>query len=123
MPAPSIDPTVPPRLEDDKTLPIVAYALLIAGVATGGVTCLIALILAYVSRKNAPAWLASHYEFQIRTVWLALGFSIVAGLTSMLAVGLLLFVALGLWLVVRGVVGLSTLLKGQPYPTPKAWML
>jgi uncharacterized membrane protein len=120
---PAPDPAVPPRLQDDKTLPIVIYALLIAGVATGGVTCLIAVILAYVSRKDAPEWLASHYQFQIRTVWLALGFSIVAGLLSMLAVGLLLFVALGLWLMVRGVVGLSTLLKGQPYPTPKAWML
>jgi uncharacterized membrane protein len=72
---PALDPAVPPRLQDDKTLPVVIYALHIAGVATGGVTCLIGAILAYVSRKDAPEWLASHYEFQIRTFWLALMFS------------------------------------------------
>jgi uncharacterized membrane protein len=66
---------VPPRLQDDKTLPGVVYALHIAGVVTGGVTCLIGAVLAYISRKDAPEWLASHYDFQIRTFWLALLFS------------------------------------------------
>jgi uncharacterized membrane protein len=120
---PALDPAVPPRLQDDKTLPVVIYALHIAGVATGGVTCLIGAILAYVSRKDAPDWLASHYEFQIRTFWLALLFSVISGVLTTLMVGVVMLVAVGLWVVVRGVVGLSTLLKGQPYPTPKNWML
>lgn len=122
MSDPAADPAVPPRLQDDKTLPIVIYALHIAGAVTG-VTCVIAAILAYLSRKDAPAWLASHYEFQIRTFWLALVLSVVSILLTPLGVGAVLLIAVGLWLVVRGVVGLSTLLKGQPYPTPKNWML
>jgi uncharacterized membrane protein len=120
---PALDPAVPPQLQDDKTLPVVIYALHIAGVATGGLTCLIGAILAYVSRKDAPDWLASHYEFQIRTFWLALLFSVISGVLTTLMVGVVMLVAVGLWVVVRGVVGLSTLLKGQPYPTPKNWML
>jgi uncharacterized membrane protein len=119
----ALDPAVPPRLQDDKTLPVVIYALHIAGVATGGLTCLIGAILAYISRKDAPDWLASHYEFQIRTFWLALLFSVISGVLTMVWVGVVMLVAVGLWVVVRGVVGLSTLLKGQPYPTPKNWML
>jgi len=119
---PAIDPAVPPRLQDDKTLPIVIYALYIAGAVTGA-TVLIAAILAYVSRKDAPEWLASHYEFQIRTFWLALGLSIVSILLTPVGVGVVLLIAVGVWLVVRGVVGLSHLLKGQPYPTPRNWML
>jgi uncharacterized membrane protein len=120
---PTLDPAVPPRLQDDKTLPVVIYALHIAGVATGGLTCLIGAILAYVSRKDAPEWLASHYEFQIRTFWLALLFSVISGVLTTVGVGVVMLVAVGLWLVVRGVMGLSILLKGQPYPTPKNWML
>lgn len=120
---PTLDPAVPPRLQDDKTMPGVVYGLHIAGVVTGGMTCLIGAIIAYVSRKDAPEWLASHYDFQIRTFWLAIGFSIVALLLTPVGIGIVLLPAVGVWLVVRGVVGLSNLLKGQPYPTPKNWMI
>jgi uncharacterized membrane protein len=120
---PGLDPAVPPRLQDDKTLPGVVYALHIAGVVTGGVTCVIGVIIAYISRKDAADWLASHYEFQIRTFWLALLFSLGGVILTPVGIGVVALVATGLWLVVRSVVGLSTLLKGQPYPTPKNWML
>ncbi len=123
MTDPAIDPAVPPRLQDDKILPGVIYALHIAGAVTGGVTCLIGAIIAYVSRKDAPEWLASHYEFQIRTFWLALLFSVISGVLTVVGIGVVMLVAVGLWVVVRSVIGLSNLLKGQPYPTPKNWML
>lgn len=123
MSDPTLDPAAPPRLQDDKTLPGVVYALHIAGAVTGGLTSLIGAIIAYISRKDAPEWLASHYEFQIRTFWLALLFSVVGIILTPVGIGVVALVATGLWLVVRGVVGLSTLLKGQPYPTPKNWML
>lgn len=122
MTDPVIEPAAPPRLQDDKTLPVIIYALHIAGAVTG-ITALIAAIIAYVSRKDAPEWLASHYEFQIRTFWLALAYAIVAALLTPVGIGVFLLPAVGVWMVVRGVVGLSHLLKGQPYPTPKNWML
>ncbi|WP_184716382.1 DUF4870 family protein [Caulobacter sp.] len=123
MTDPTVDPAVPPRLQDDKTLPGVVYGLHIAGLVTGGLTTLIGAIIAYVSRKDAPEWLTSHYEFQIRTFWLAMLFGIVALLLTPVGIGVVLLPAVGIWVVVRCVVGLSNLLKGQPYPTPKNWML
>nr|WP_295109375.1 hypothetical protein [uncultured Caulobacter sp.] len=123
MSDPALDPAAPRRLQDDKTLPGVVYALHIAGAVTGGLTCLIGVIIAYISRKDAPEQLASHYKFQIRTFWLALMFSIVSIILTPVGIGVVALVATGVWLVVRGVVGLSILLKGQPYPTPKNWML
>lgn len=123
MSDPTLDPAVPPRLQDDKTLPGIVYALMIAGVVSGGVTCVIGVILAYVSRKDAPEWMASHYEFQIRTFWLALLLSIASGVLTVVGIGVVLLVAVGLWVVVRSIAGLSALLKNQPYPTPKSWML
>ncbi|MET3666864.1 DUF4870 domain-containing protein [Caulobacter sp. 1776] len=123
MTDPAPDPAVPPALQDDKTLPTIIYALHIASVVTGGLTSVIGVIIAYISRKDAPAWLASHYEFQIRTFWLALLFSLIGAVLTVVGIGIVVLVAVGVWLVVRSVVGLSTLLKGQPYPTPKNWML
>ncbi len=122
MTDPIADPAVPPRLQDDKSLPVVVYALQIAGAVTG-IAGVVAVILAYINRKGAPEWLASHYEFQIRTFWLSLLFWIAAAVLTSVGIGVVLFVAVGLWVVVRAIIGLSTLLKGQPYPTPKNWML
>jgi len=120
---PIIDPAVPPRLQDDKMLPGIGYGLLIAGVVSGGFTCVIAVILAYVSRKDAPEWLGRHYEFQIRTFLLGLLFAVISVLLTTISVGVVLLVATGLWVVVRGIFGLSSLFKNEPYPTPKSWML
>ena len=86
MSDPVIDPAVPPRLQDDKTLPVAIYVLYIAAPVTG-ITAFIAVILAYVSRKDAPEWRASHYEFQVRTFWLGLMFAIAFGLWFMAAYG------------------------------------
>jgi uncharacterized membrane protein len=116
------DPIVPPALQDDKTLPIVVYVLHLAGLVTG-VTSVIAVVLAYVSRKNAPVWIQSHYEFAIRTFWLALLFAIIGGVLTVVGIGVVILAAIGVWIAVRCIVGLSWLLKGQAYPTPKNWML
>ncbi len=118
-----LDPAVPPALPDDKTLPMVGYALMLAGLITGGVTSVIAVILAYVSRKGAPDWLQSHYQFQIRTFWLSLLFAVIGGALTVVGVGVILLAALGVWIAVRAIMGLSWLLKGQAYPTPTNWML
>ncbi len=117
------DPIVPPALQDDKTLPAVVYALHLAGLVTGGLTSVIAVVLAYVSRKGAPDWLQSHYDFAIRTFWLALLLAIIGGVLSVIGIGFVILAAVGVWIAVRCIVGLSWLLKGQAYPTPLNWML
>lgn len=118
-----LPPAAPPALQDDKTLPIIIYALTLARLITGGVTSVIAVILAYVSRKTGPEWLQSHYRFAIRTFWLSVMFAIIGGALSVVGIGFVLLAALGVWIAVRSIVGLSYLLKGQAYPTPTNWML
>ncbi|MFT4253856.1 MAG: hypothetical protein QM608_15395 [Caulobacter sp.] len=122
MTDPVQDPAVPPALQDDKTMPIVVYGCYIAGWVTG-VSPVIGLVLAYVSKGSAPEWLQSHYIFAIRTFWLSLLFAVIGGLTLIFGVGALILLAIGIWVTVRAIVGLSWLLKGQPYPTPRNWML
>ena len=117
------DPAVPPALQDDKTMPIIVYACYIAGWVTGGVSSIVGLILAYVSKSAAPEWLQSHYVFQIRTFWLSLLFGVIGCLTLIIGIGALILLAVGIWVTVRSVVGLSWLLKGEAYPTPRNWML
>lgn len=122
MTDPVQDQTVPPALQDDKTMAIVVYACYLAGWVTG-FSPIVGLVLAYVSKGSAPEWLQSHYVFSIRTFWLSLLFAVIGVLTLIIGVGALILVAVGIWVTVRAAVGLSWLLKGQAYPTPRNWML
>ena len=123
---------------DARTMVLIIYGLYLAGFVTGGLTTLVGVVLAYMGRSTAPAWAATHYEFQIRTFWLTLlgaaalvAFAILAvpmvlvllvGLAMLLLVGPL-FVALGIWYGVRCVVGLVRALDSRPYPNPHALMV
>ena len=122
-PASALPPPPPrPPAVSDTQLALAVYILYLVGFFTA-ITALVGVIIAYAQIDKAGDMLRSHYRFQIRTFWLALLFSVASIILTPVGIGVVALVATGLWLVVRGVVGLSTLLKGQPYPTPKNWML
>ena len=124
------------RVEEDKVLPIVVYALYLLGF-TNGLTFLAGLIVAYLNRDTAGPINASHYTFAIRTFWLSIWWFL-AGL-ALLLVGLALLVVLigipmmiaggaimslvSVWFVVRCILGLVYLLKGEAYPRPRTWLI
>jgi uncharacterized membrane protein len=122
-PDPASDPAVPPSLQDDKTMALVVYALYMAGLISAGLTGVVGVVLAYVSKDAAPEWLRSHYVFQIRTFWLALGFSAIGCILLPIGIGFVILPAVWVWVAVRCILGLSWLLKIQPYPTPRNWMI
>jgi uncharacterized membrane protein len=117
------DPAVPPALQDDKTMPVVVYALYLAALLSAGATAVVGVILAHVSKDAAPEWLRSHYVFQIRTFGLSLLFSLIGLVLTPIGVGFVILPAVGVWVAVRCILGLSWLLKTQPYPTPRNWMI
>jgi uncharacterized membrane protein len=121
-PDPTVDPAVPPALEGDKTMPVVVYVLYLVGLLNG-LTAVIGVILAYVSKAAAPEWIQSHYVFQIRTFWLSLLFAVIGCVLLPLGIGFVILPAVGVWVAVRCILGLSWLLKGQAYPTPRNWMI
>lgn len=120
---PAADPTVPPALQDDKTMPLVIYILYLVALVSVGATALIGVVLAYVGKGAAPEWLLSHYIFQIRTFWLSLLFSVIGAVLLPVGIGFVILPAVGVWVAVRCILGLSWLLKGQAYPTPRNWMI
>lgn len=124
------------RVEEDKVLPIVVYALYLLGF-TNGLTFLAGLIVAYVNRDTAGPINASHYTFAIRTFWLSIG-GFLAGLAlflvgmalAVLLIGIPMLIAGGaimsvisVFFVVRTILGLVYLLKGEAYPRPQAWLV
>ncbi|MBQ1543893.1 hypothetical protein C5708_10290 [Caulobacter sp. CCUG 60055] len=118
--APQPQPVAP---ADDKTMPIVVYALYLATCLTFGLASVVGLVLAYVNKEAAPDWIKSHYVFQIRTFWIWLIASFVGGVLTVIGVGVLILLAAGVWFAVRSIVGLVKLINGEAYPNPQSWFI
>jgi uncharacterized membrane protein len=95
------------------------YILQLASLAVG-VTALIALVMAYINRDDAPDWLHSHYQFQIRTFWLGLLFALIGSLLLTVFVGIFILLYLYLWMIVRCVKGMKYISREQAHPNPGA---
>lgn len=124
------------RPEEDKLLPAVVYGLYLLGF-TNGLTFIVGLIVAYVSRDSAGPVNESHFTFAIRSFWLSiagfvLGLAIfLVGLPlslvligiPMLIFGGLVMGAISLWFIARCIAGIYYLSRGEAYPRPLSWLI
>jgi len=119
---------------DDRTMPAICYALYLLGFATGGITTIVGVILAHAQQSAASEAMRTHYTFLIRTFWgfllLCLAGGVLFGVGAILAfiligfpimaVAWLIWTGATVWFVVRCVVGLVHLSRGDAYPRPLA---
>lgn len=87
-----------------------------------GVTGLVGVIMAYIYRGDAPDWLKSHYQFQVRTFWIGFLYMILGSLLSVVVVGYFILLFWLIWLIVRCIKGLKQLDKNEAMPNPTSWM-
>ena len=107
---------------DERQMALIIYILYLASFLNG-VTAIVGLVLAYVSRDTAPEWLKSHYTFQIRTFWIGLLYFAVSIPLCFLVIGIPMLIAAMVWFVVRCALGISRLMRAAPYPTPLSWVI
>lgn len=100
----------------------IIYVLYLLGVVTFGSALVIGVVMAYVYKDDAPDWLRTHYELQIRTFWIGLLYCIIAGVLALLLIGFLLFLLIGLWVIIRSVKGLRYVDQNMAYPDPRTWL-
>ncbi len=127
-------PTPSPAPREDISVAIAVYVLYLLPFF---ITPLVGLILAYVSQETASPMLKSHFTFQIRSFWLLVAgiaiaamvliFSIIpaillVGIPS-LVLSIAALAALPILFVLRTVVGLVFLAKGEAYPRPTSWVI
>lgn len=98
----------------------IIYVLYLAGIFIG-LTAVIGVIMAYINRPEAPAWLASHYRFQIRTFWIGLLYLLLGSILITVVVGWLLVLFWIVWLIVRCAQGLKYLDRHEAHPNPTMW--
>lgn len=117
---------------DDRLPLVVVYVLYLLGWAFG-LTAAVGFVMAYALKERAPDWVRTHYVFLIRTGWfgmiglLTAGFLAVLGAPlTLILVGFLVWkiaaglaMAVGIWVTVRCVIGMTYALRCEPYPRPR----
>jgi len=125
------------RAEEDKVMPAVIYGLYLLGFASCAATTVVGLIVAYGNRAAAGPINESHYTFAIRSFWLTIGWFLIGlvmfilGLPLSLllvgipvvAAGIFIMGAVGVWFAVRCGMGIYYLAQGLPYPRPRTWLI
>lgn len=97
------------------------YILYLIGLASGGLTTIVGLVMAYIAQDDAPDWLKSHYRNQIHVFWKFIVYWIICFMLIFLIIGIPLMFVLAIWYIVRIVKGMQRLARGEPYPDPGSW--
>ncbi len=90
----------------------VVYFLYLATVF-GGMPALAGVIIAYVFRSDAPEWLQSHYNAQIRLFWIAFALTILGYILSLIGIGFILLFLVLVWFMYKAVRGLKLVGEGK----------
>ena len=100
------------------------YILYVVGWIIPIIAPIVGVIFAYINREEAPAWLQTHYQLQIRTFWIGLLFGVISVVTTMISIyiGWILMLLTLVWMTVRCAKGLKTLFEGAPYDNPETWL-
>lgn len=88
-----------------------------------GVTAVVGVIMAYIYRDDAPEWLRTHYELQIRTFWMGLLIGAIGVMLSWVLIGIPILLALAVWWIIRCVKGIRFVGDRAPYPNYRGWGL
>jgi uncharacterized membrane protein len=99
----------------------IVYILYLVGIIFG-ITGIIGVVMAYINRGDAPEWLKTHYQFQIRTFWIGALYMLIGILLMFVIVGYFVLLFWIVWLIVRCVKGMKFLDQKEAHPNPTGWM-
>ncbi len=94
------------------------YALILFAVPTFGVAAAIGLLRLWTKALPTDPVACSHFRFQRRTLIAAVASVVLGGLLIMVGVGVFVLFAMAVWTLVRGTLGLQSLLLGQAIRQP-----
>ncbi len=106
---------------DMRTLTHILYGLYALHWFTGGISIIVAIIIAYLKRGDAQGTpYAAHMTWLIRTFWIGLAGYIIGGALVFVVIGFAVLTAVSIWMLYRIVKGWLYLYEHKPLE-PRAW--
>lgn len=109
--------TIKEYLEPGKKNLILIYILFLLG-SFIPLLPTIGAILAYANTNHKNLMLQSHYIFAFRTFWLSVIGFCVSFITTFIFIGIILYMLVFVWVVVRSIIALQYVLSDSPHPDP-----
>ena len=109
-------------LEPGKSNIQLIYVLYIVSFVIG-ITALVGIVLAYINRGKSENWVETHYTWAVRTFWIGVLYSIISILLMIVGIGFILILATAVWVVVRCVLGLQAVSRGEAVKNPQSWLI
>jgi uncharacterized membrane protein len=110
-------------LEPGKTTLHIIYILYLVSFVISGIPALIGVVMAYINRNKSAAWLETHYTWLIRTFWIGLLYSFISVILMLVFIGVIVVIAVAVWVIIRCIIGLQALGRGEPIRNPQSWIL
>jgi uncharacterized membrane protein len=114
------NPSKPSSFLSPRALVLSVYALYGLGFFTG-ITAAVGVIIAHIQKDGTWPW-DSHFQYQIRTFWIGLGFVVAGYALTLILIGWVLLAWWVVWTLVRTVKGTLRALDGKPIENPQSWL-
>jgi uncharacterized membrane protein len=106
---------------DMRTLTHILYGLFALHWFTGGISIIVAIIIAYLKRGDATGTpYEAHMTWLIRTFWIGLVGYLIGAALIFVFIGLIVLTAVSIWMLYRIVKGWLYLYENKPLE-PRAW--
>ncbi|MCY0150248.1 hypothetical protein OEG84_21705 [Hoeflea sp. G2-23] len=109
-------------LEPGKLNLQIIYILYLASFVIG-ISGIVGIVLAHLNRGKSEPWLESHYTWAIRTFWLGLLGALISVVLMIVMIGMLTMLLVGIWIIVRTIIGLQKLNRNEPIANPQSWLI
>lgn len=103
--------------EAERGVLLVTYIL--HGLCFTVITAIIALTINYIKiRDTQSAFIRSHHRWLLRTFWWGLFWAVLCFASSFIGIGLIGFLALGIWWLYRVIYGVINFFENKPMSVP-----
>ena len=101
------------RLHSQVSTIKILYILFVVGYFTGGLTSLIAVVMAYMNRGGSTDFERAHFDYLIKIFWISFVTMIVALITWVMLIGMVIALAWFVWSLIKIIKGVSRLGEGK----------
>lgn len=81
----------------------------------------IGVVLAYVFRSDAQAYLKTHADYLVRSFWIGLLYFTISSILCLVLVGFVLILLAEVWWLIRLAIGLKALVEEKPISDVNTW--
>lgn len=102
------------KLQSLKKLTATVYLCQVLTFMLAGLPLLLGVVINFYKKNDVQGtWLESHFDWQIKTTWVALAGFAVAGLTFAMGLGVFILAIVLVWMIYRIAVGWYALTDGK----------